>query len=576
MLKRISSFLLVTICISNSLVPNKLAASQANNYDSGKKRILTIMSHPETGVTAYNKQHIHYAETRNLAHDLNITEMARSFGCKTVAGQSFIEQTLQLPVNSQDIDSVLADRQNAIRTLVSNPQLKQEIEQLITRAQQHEQEVIKLFSDFFIGKTCPELQQLELIKKQNPGFYPFVEFLHVNPTGKQVITGLNIVGLAGALVAIKYNGQATYRFAQAGINYGRQAFMTAYFGLLAGINSYSLYKDYANGLHKRLKLHALNQLIMIAEKLDALCVKYAIKNQFKISNITDPSGVQLIKNLKHARYQKKNTLLFQVPCVHTFLYQVYQQEKQLAQLFACIAEMDTYNAVATKIIESKDTKNKFCFVTFAKNDTPLIRARNYWSVLVKNAVTNSISEDKKIMLSGPNAGGKTTNTTALLQNITSGQSLGIAAAEEFEITAFDTIHSYLHISDDLMNGLSLFAAEVKRAQEIIQKIKSLQGNQKFFFALDELFTGTVAEDGETCAYEFVKNIASYKQAQFIYATHFNKLKELGSNNPFCTNYKVDAPTKNQDGTLVYPFTLNPGASDSRVALDIARNAQLFI
>ncbi len=96
-----------------------------------------------------------------------------------------------------------------------------------------------------------------------------------------------------------------------------------------------------------------------------------------------------------------------------------------------------------------------------------------------------------------------------------------------------------------------------------------------FFALDELFTGTAAQEGEKCAYEFIKKIASYDQVLSIYATHFNLLKNLGKNNAALINYKVNAPIKNCDGRLVYPYTLSIGASDICVALDMARQANLF-
>ena len=229
----------------------------------------------------------------------------------------------------------------------------------------------------------------------------------------------------------------------------------------------------------------------------------------------------------------------------------------------------------SKIVSSHNENNKFCFVNFVDDAKPSIHAKGFWNILVQSPVVNTISENKNVLLTGPNKGGKTTSIRALLQNVVLGQCFGVAAAEEFEYTMFDAIHSYLNISDDLINGLSLFASELKRAQEILEKIKSLETGKKFFFALDELFTGTVAEDGEVCAYEFVKKISTFDDVLFIYATHFAKVKELGTDNATCMNYKVDAPTKNDAGKLVYPFTLSQGASDANVALDLAREAGLF-
>lgn len=552
-----------------------LFADVVPNPDSGKQRIMAIMSNPETGIAAYNKKHIHYAETQNLAADLNVPEIAKFFGCKTLVGEAFLTETLSCPVAPQDRDTVLRDRQNAVRALVENPELKTEVEALLERAHSEEQDVIALFSEQFVGKTCPELQQLELIKKQNPGLYPIFNFFHTNSTGNMVGTAYNMAAVGFSVYALRLFGRLTYTFAKMKLPYGRFASMTAQMGLVGGICSYKLYKNYSTAAQKRAKLHALNQMVTIAENFEKLCTKHGIKNQFNLSEIKDPQGVALVKGLQHARYQGKNTWFFAEPLVHSFLYEVYQGQAHFAEVFACIAEIDTYHAMATKILESKNSKDKFCFVNFVDQAKPLVKTQGFWNVLVKDAVPSDLCESKHIILTGPNAGGKTTAIRALLQNIVLGQSYGVAAATTFEFTMFDIVHSYLNISDDISKKLSLFASEVKRAQDVLQRMKTLAPGTKYFFALDELFTGTVAEDGEKCAYEFVKRIADFPDVQFVYATHFNKLKELGNNSPVCANYKVDAPTKNAAGKLVYPYTLSQGANQSNVALDLAREAKLF-
>lgn len=552
-----------------------ISAQHIEDYASGRERVVSIMSHKETGVAAYNNKNVHCAETRNLSVDLDIPHIANFFGCKTTMGTSFLVETLTMPTSGQDKDSILARRQHAIRMLVENPALKEEVERLLESAQQEEQEVIKMMSDFFMGKTCPELKSLELLKKQNPRLVSFYDFILLNPTGKTIFSAMSAFSCGFFWYLTCKMSQVTYQLAQVGSPYGQAAGYTGYYALLAGFYTYTHYKDYANASEKRSKLHSLNQLITIAERCEELCVQHAIANQFKMSDIQDAEGIKLVQQLKASRYEKKNTVFFMLPFVHTFLYKVYEQEKHLAEVFACIAEMDAYNAIANKIIESRSTKNKVCFVTFVESEKPQIRAEAFWNVLVKDAVCNTLSVENNIILTGPNAGGKTTAIRAILQNIVLAQTFGVAAAETCEMTMFDVIHSYLTISDDLLHGLSLFASEVKRAQEILEKIKTLDPNKKFFFALDELFTGTVAEDGEVCAYEFVKKIADFEGVQFIYATHFNKLKELGEDHAGCVNYKVDAPVKNADGKLIYPYTVNRGASQSRVALDIARAAHLF-
>ena len=430
-------------------------------------------------------------------------------------------------------------------------------------------------SEFFIGKTCSELKNLENLKKNSPGMYPFVEFFVLNRAGKTIGTALNWFSLATYTFFTGLFSFQLYNAVKCGHEYGQWIFPTAISSLMTGVLAYGAHKDYSDAAEKRLKLHALNRMIIIAQKFEKLCTQYGVETQFKLSEIKDDQGITLIKKLKHSRYRYRKTYLFDFPQVHIFLYRVYQQDKFLAQIFATIAEMDAYYAIAAKIIESRDQKNKFCFVDFIDRETPYISGQEFWNVLVEDPVPSSMSEGKNIILTGPNAGGKTTTIRAILQNIILAQSFGVAAATKFEFTMFDLIYSFLNVSDDLLNGLSLFASEVKRAQELLQKVKTLDKNEKLFFALDELFTGTAAQDGEICAYKFIEKMASFKGVQFIYATHFDKLKQLGAKSNYCVNYKVDAATKDSRGKLLYPYTMSKGANQTRVALDIAKEANLF-
>ena len=288
--------------------------------------------------------------------------------------------------------------------------------------------------------------------------------------------------------------------------------------------------------------------------------------------------LHLIEKLQHSRYQDDSLehKTFNIILVHTLAYDIYAHEKLFAPILACVAQMDAYNAFATNIVDSYDKDNKFCFVKFLESDRATINALSFWSLLVKNPVPNTLCEAQHVVLTGPNAGGKSTTIRAIMQNILLGQCFGVAAAEVFDFTIFDAIHSYLSITDNILSGESRFKAEVNRAMSIFKKIESLASEQKFFFALDELFTGTNVDQGEKCAHAFVKRVAKRNNVQCIYATHFEKLKEMGSRSGSgIVNYQVDAPSKLENGSLKYPFTISPGASTVNIAIDIAQQAGLF-
>ena len=558
------------------------------DYASGKVRIVEIMSNDETGIAAYNKRNIQYAETKNVATDLDIPEIVDYFGCKTLMGKSYFEETLKLPISPEAKDTTLLRRQNVIKALVENPELKKEVDALLELAKQGEQKVTELLSDLFKGESCPELKQLEQIKEQSPFMYPLSSFLTKNTTGRFIKSGSNLLSVA-ATAFVVWRGEKLIRdFTERGMtsdqfeavfgySLGQFRGAMAFYGFLGAFSAYQEGSDYKHAFEKRKRIHGLNKLISIADRFEVLYSNYDITSQFKISDIESEKGAAIVDRVRSKRYKDEDCYLFSTPLVHSFLYELYEEERHLAEVFACVAEMDVYNAIATKIIDSEYKNNKICFVGFLDENESKINAKNFWNVIVPEdaAIANNLFESKHVILSGPNAGGKTTSIRSILQNILLGQTFGVAAAESFEFTMFDVVHSYIHISDDLIGGLSLFASEVKRAKEVQDKMLDLKPGAKFFFALDELFTGTAAEQGEVCAYKFVDKISKLPGAMFVYATHFDKLKDLGDSNDYCTNYKVDAPTRGVSGEFVYPFTLSQGASDVNIAIDIANNANLF-
>src|SRR5262249_32198764 len=155
------------------------------------------------------------------------------------------------------------------------------------------------------------------------------------------------------------------------------------FSLTEGYLVYQLYKDCSTAAEKRTKIHALNRLMNISEQLEHLAqeLNLTLQNRFSEQAQADQSG--MISSVQSWRYTDKKSYCFAVPLVHTFLYKLYEQEHQLAPLFASIAEIDAYNAIATKMLEAQAQQNKFCFATVINSEKPAIETTGFWNVLVK-------------------------------------------------------------------------------------------------------------------------------------------------------------------------------------------------
>src|SRR5580692_3260721 len=170
------------------------------NDNSGYERMVALLQHPEADIAGMHVDKTIAAQTQNIVPDLNIPEITCFFDCKTKVGHNYLEKTISNPLKK--VDGLVAQRQQVIRKLVEDPAYKQQVEELLNVAAEYEKEATVLLSDFFKGKTCPEVKQLELIKQQNPWMYPFIKALIYNSAPRIFNFGMSWLTQAVVLFGI--------------------------------------------------------------------------------------------------------------------------------------------------------------------------------------------------------------------------------------------------------------------------------------------------------------------------------------------------------------------------------------
>ncbi len=599
---------LTVLFTQDVLVSASFADLQGN---AGQSRVFHVMHQGPGGIADVNRRTL-YADTKNLTFDLNTAEISKQFGCKTKMGQGYIAYTLAKLVSPLDLSDVIASRQRLIKLFIEHPELQEKFEKLLQEAIEHEAVVMKFMESRFVmdaqGNPLTFLDNFQERNSVLKGYDLWMSSIRAKRIGDQLVDQFNKTWTSGGefwnlsgsqqalLAGLSWFGLTATDFGKNMLPEGMQkhAESTIAWQLMpltiVGLakTMWGLYGHYAKALMIRNSLYSLNKLIDISRQIEAICKEHGVYQQFKLSSIRSQQGLDLLNTLQASRYKTKEGLMSYIvatPLITSFMYDIYEYDMNFAPMYASIAELDAYIAIAKKMTALQHGDHTLCFTEFLDSPKPAIQAKQFWNMLVSvgDVVTNDISENRNIILTGSNEGGKTTAIRAILQNIVLAQTFGIAAASQFAVTQFDVIHSYLNISDDILNGKSRFASELKQAQDILNRIKALQPTEKFFFAFDELFTGTNGEDGAETAYRFIDNIASYKGIQFIYATHFNKLKTIGANNPACVNYKIEPPlrdakgqfVRDSKGQLIYPYKLSLGANDVNVAMDRAKDAGIF-
>lgn len=253
---------------------------------------------------------------------------------------------------------------------------------------------------------------------------------------------------------------------------------------------------------------------------------------------------------------------------------LYDLKDFIEPLLLSVGELDAFLSCAQLYNEFKDKRVSFSFPTYSTDKNPSIRLVEFWNPFIdaEKVVTNTIDLDgsigKNMIITGPNAGGKSTLIKAVPINLILAQSICLVAAQEAEITPFDTIATYLNIVDDIAAGNSLFKAQVLRAQEMVNLVEQTPANKLSFVALDEMFNGTSANESMAAAYSVVNHIGKYENNICIVATHFPLLTQLERENNAFANYKVSVNV--DDMGIHYPFKLEKGISGQHVALDILK------
>lgn len=135
---------------------------------------------------------------------------------------------------------------------------------------------------------------------------------------------------------------------------------------------------------------------------------------------------------------------------------------------------------------------------------------------------NSYSLLKSLIISGPNASGKTTLIKATLFNILLCQQIGFGFFSKATLNPYTHIHSYLNIPDTSDRD-SLFQAEARRCREIIESIEQNKSDRHFCI-FDELYSGTNPYEANASAYGFIKYMLK-QNMDFMLTTHFVDLCE---------------------------------------------------
>jgi len=226
-------------------------------------------------------------------------------------------------------------------------------------------------------------------------------------------------------------------------------------------------------------------------------------------------------------------------------------------------------------------ERKINSAVFIKNSKKTVFEKSYYAANLGNVhtntntnsntspVKNTIKLKKNIILTGPNASGKTTILKSTLINIIFTQQFGYGFYEKAKLAPFKYIHCYLNIPDTSGRD-SLFQAEARRCKDILD-IVGENPDDTHFCAFDELYSGTNPEEAETSATSFMMYLTKYKNVSILLTTHFIKVckkldKMRGIQN--CKMYTEKEENNKNKNRIKYTYKLQKGISEIKGGISV--------
>ena len=203
---------------------------------------------------------------------------------------------------------------------------------------------------------------------------------------------------------------------------------------------------------------------------------------------------------------------------------ITENNERIRRTAAILAELDVYRSFA----EVADKNGYICPEVDLSHDLvikdgrhPVVEKFVTDTYFVPNDTTLDVTDNKIMIITGPNMAGKSTYMRQVAIITIMAQIGSFVPAKEARIGVVDKVFTRVGASDDLASGQSTFMLEMNEVATILKN-----ATKRSLIIYDEVGRGTSTYDGMAIARSVVEYTYSKKiGAKTLFATHYHELKK---------------------------------------------------
>jgi len=317
----------------------------------------------------------------------------------------------------------------------------------------------------------------------------------------------------------------------------------------------------------------LDKTILTMENYLNLTEEFVLYTDFNKILLTKYDALNNLKNKLSSisKYSLNCRKITEFGTVFKYFYELHTDETYNSAMLYSLGFNGYIDCIEG--LQENILKKKINFARLQKSETKkrnkTIMKKSYYPVCLNNdsesLIKNNVNLKKNMIITGPNASGKTTVLKSTLINVIFTQQFGCGYYDSAKFSPFHHIHCYLNIPDTSGRD-SLFQAEARRCKEILDCIDK-HSKESHFCVFDELYSGTNPEEAEISASSFMLYLQKYKLVSSILTTHFLKVCKKLDAVETIKNCKMETHI-DENKEIIYKYKLKKGISEIKGGINV--------